>query len=346
VAPLAISVAPLALALLQGAGAQAAPRASAKPAYPFEIVPEDAIRGHLSEGEFREPLGVCFEAEAREIYVADSKNARIGIFDEDLTPLFSFGGGPVLLEPRAVHAEADGTMLVLDADRSLLRRFNYRGEPMEPVRFLAPPAAQGAESVPLSIVAFAPDGRGGWIVADQRENRVWRFDRELRRVAELQPPIGAASFGAVSDVAVSRDGLVAVSDQRGVRLTESLRSPSIHVYDAAGKLIAAFGERDIGLDNFTAAAAVAFDEHGFLFAVDSLRHDVKIFTPSGAFVGRFGGWFSPQTRGRAPGEMRYPSDVAIAPGGPILVAERFGHRVQVFRRKPLGAAEPAAPSEE
>ena len=60
---------------------------------------------------------------------------------------------------------------------------------------------------------------------------------------------------------------------------------------------------------------MTFDEEGRLFVVDMLRHDVKIFDIEGTFLGQFGGWFGPETGGRAPGEMLYPNDIAIAPDG-------------------------------
>lgn len=323
----------LAVLGLQAGGArpQAPPR---PPPYPWEVVPEDALHGYLSEGNFREPIGVFWERTAGELYVADSKNARIGIFDDEFTPVFSFGGAAVLLEPRTVLADGDGTIFVLDVARTELLRFNYRGEAEEPLRFLRP--ASSGEPAPIGIAALARTADGGWLVADRDENRVWRFDADLAPAGELPPPIGRSHFDLVADVAVADDGLIAVCDQRGV--------PVVHVYDASGKLLAAFGEHDIGLDNFTSPIAVAFDESGYLYVVDLLRHDVKVFTPDGRFVSRFGGWFSPETRGRAPGELLYPSDVAIAPGGPIFVAERFGQRVQVFVRRERTAGAGPSPS--
>ncbi len=85
--------------------------------------------------------------------------------------------------------------------------------------------------------------------------------------------------------------------------------------------------------NGTAPSAVAWDEKGFLYGLDLLRHDVKVFTAKGEFVYHFGGWSTPETRGRAPGEMLYPMDLCVDPEGPIYVAERFGGRVQAFTRK-------------
>lgn len=307
--------------------AQAASRQE-KPApepYPWELRARDALYGYLSEGLFREPIGVFFEPAARELYVADSKNSRVGIFDAEGTPVFSFGGSAVLLEPKSVLADADGTIYVLDAGRTELLRFNYRGEAEAPLRFPCP--VEGDEAPrPLAISAAAIDSKGRWVIADRDQNRVRFYTRELVFDGELTPPPDHESFDLVADLAVSPDGLIAVCDQRGV--------PAIHVYGPDGKRLAAFGQHDIGLDNFTAPIAVTFDERGYLYAVDLLRHDVKIFTPEGRFVSRFGGWFSPQTRGHAPGELLYPTDIAVEPGGAVFVAERFGQRVQVFAREP------------
>lgn len=304
-------------------------RPAPAPTYGWVIEPEDALWGHLSEGAFREPVGVFWEPAAKELYVADSKNGRVGIFDAEGTPVFSFGGAAVLIEPRAVLALTDGTIHVLDGDRTELRRFNYRGEPTSSLTFAAPLTA-GGERVPLLISAIARDASGRWYVADRNTNRAWVFDAQLEPLLELPPPIEKTRFEAISDIAVSAEGLVAISDQRG--------EPVIHVYDASGKMLYAFGEHDIGLDNFTAAIALTFDESGFLYVVDLLRHDVKVFTPAGRMVTRFGGWFSPETRGRAPGELLYPADITVVPDGPIWVAERFGQRVQKFQRKRVDAA--------
>ena len=304
--------------------------------YPWEIVPEDALWGHLDAGDFREPVGLFYEPSAGELFVADSKNARIGIFDRQGTPLFSFGGAAVLVEPRVVLADQDGTIYVSDTGLSELRRFNYRGEGRGSLVFQMP-SAQGGSPRPVSLAAVARERSGRWVVGDRTENRAFVFEADGRLVRELPPPIGKQAFQAISDIAVSAEGMVAISDPQG--------EPVIHVYDASGTMLYAFGKRDIGLDNFTSAAALAFDERGFLYAVDLLKHDVKVFTPAGRMVARFGGWFSPQTRGRAPGELLYPADIAVAPDGPIWVAERFGQRVQLFARRPLSKPRPAPAGE-
>ncbi|MBI5362423.1 MAG: hypothetical protein HZA53_04530 [Planctomycetes bacterium] len=320
------------------------------PSFPWTVEPLDALYGHLTEGGFQEPIGVWFEPKGRELYVADSRNGLIGIFDDERIPVFAFGGAAQLVEPKAVVATEDGAIYVLDAQQFELRAFTYRGEPKPVLRFARPPLvvkaskegspsdapAKAAKPVGalLRIGAFARDAKGRWIVGDLDEGRVLVYDAELRFQHELEASARAKRFQTPADIAVSSAGLVAVADMQ--------TTPAIHVYAADGKLLAAFGERDIGLMNFTAPIAVTFDEQGFLYCVDLLRHDVKVFTSKGDFVHHFGGWSTPETRGHAPGEMLYPTDIAIDPKGAIYVAERFGQRVQAFVRKPK--VEPEKPS--
>lgn len=309
---------------------------TAPPTYPFTIEPRDALWGHLDEGRFREPMGVYFEPIARELYVADSKNGRIGIFDHEGTPLFTFGGSALLIEPKAVLASRDGTIFVLDSARADVREFSYRGElkhvlafprPSTPMSSNEPSSSKSVESAGAVVVgSFTRDSAGRWYVIDRELLRVFVYTPERVFLREIPPPAGRTEFVAPSDVAVSPKGLVAVSDQRG--------APALHVYDAENRLVGAFGGRDIGLSDFTSAVGVAFDEHEYLFAVDMLRHDVKVFTADGRFMAHFGGWFAPETRGRAPGELLYPVDIEVAAEGPIFIAERFGQRVQIFDRKP------------
>ena len=315
--------------LAAAAGAQSRPPPPPAPVYPLEIVPVDAIRGHLLEGPFVEPLGVCFDAEAHEVLVADSKNSLIGIYDPLGVPLFSFGGDRLLGDPRRVAVGADGMILVLDSTQSVIKRFSYRGEPLEPLSFAYP--AQGDEpagSVRVASFALAPDGR--LIVADADRPQVLAYSPDGELLFTIRPGKAAARFAGISDVAVSRDGLIAVTD---------LKETPVQIFDAQGRFLRGFGARDIAREDFTAPVAIEFDEDGRLFVVDMLRHDVKIFGPDGVFLGQFGGWFGPEGMGRRPGEMLYPTDIAIAPGGLIYVVERYGNRVQLFRRQARKGAE-------
>jgi sugar lactone lactonase YvrE len=298
--------------------------------YPYLLDAVDALFGHLIDGRYKSPTGVFYEPSAGELYVADSKNGLIGIYDDHCTPLFAFGREPLLGEPKDVAAAADGTIFVLDAADSRVHAFSYRGEPRGELVFEYP-ALDGEPAGLVSVTAMALDAEGRWFVADSALPQVVAYEPDLGFRFAIRTARAGAQFQMISDVAVSPDGLIAVTD---------LAATPVQVFDAEGRFLSGFGKRDIGVENFTSSNACGFDGEGYLFVVDMLRHNVKIFEPSGAFRGFFGGWFSPETRGMTPGEMRYPTGIAFAPDGRIFVAERFGHRVQVFRPRPRGEPAP------
>jgi len=307
------------------AEAQSSKPAAPPPEYPYELVPVDAIYGHLSEGRFQEPLGLGFDAAAQELLVADSKNGLIGIYNKELTPVFAFGGPALLVEPQKVEVLQDGSICVLDALQTELRRFTYRGDKLPSFTFSCPAASGTLE--PVRVRAFAHAANGSWFIAAQGNDtsRLLRFDAQRNFVDELAPSKKAGSYHSIVDIALSPQGRLAVADQSTI--------PVVHVYDPDGTLVAAFGAHDVGLQDFTTPIAMTFDSEGYLYVVDLLRHDVKVYTSKGEFLGRFGGWNDPKTRGRAPGEMLYPSGIVCAPDGRIFVSERFGGRVQCFERR-------------
>ena len=297
--------------------------------YPYLLDAVDALQGFLLDGPFQEPTSVFLESTAGELYVADSKSALIGIFDLEGSPLFSFGRTPLLSEPRQVAAAGDGTIFVLDAADSQVHVFNYRGEPRGTLAFEYPAIGDvPGGTAAVSCFAFDPEGR--WFVGDRERAQVLAYAPDLSFRFAIRTARAAARFENIVGMSVSPEGLLAVIDLGGT---------PVQVFDAQGRFLTGFGKRDLGVENFTGPIACGFDGEGYLFVVDLLRHDVKIFEPSGAFRGFFGGWFGPQTRGRGPGEMRYPNAIAFGPQGRVWVAERFGRRVQVFHRRPRG--EPA-----
>lgn len=313
--------------LLAGAvAAQVRPGSEQGPVYPHEIVPVDAIRGHLMEGVFREPVGLCYDAAHDELFVADGKNGLIGIYDRDGVPLFTFGGPRLLTDPKHVEVGEDGTIYVLDAVQTQVKVFSYRGEPKDPLVFTYP-ETDTAEAGTARVGSFTLGPEGRFYVADLDLPQVLVYDPELHLERIIRPVEGQSSFSAISGLAVSAQGLLAVVD---------FKATPVQVFDREGRFLLGFGAREIAREDFTAPIAVAFDGEGFLFVVDMLRHDVKIFTLDGKFAGSFGGWFSPETGGRSPGEMLYPTDIALAPEGRLYVAERFGNRVQIFDRRPRG----------
>jgi DNA-binding beta-propeller fold protein YncE len=311
------------LALALGASAQRGKKeVELPPVYPLVPVPVDALRGHLMEGPFREPMGVFFDATANELFVCDSKSSLIGVFDPEGRPVFTFGGRALLADPKAVRVRPDGTIYVLDSEQDRIKRFSYRGERQPPLHFDYP-ATDDAEAGVPRIGCFTIDAEGNWYLGDLDNPQVLKYGPDLEFLLAIRPSNGGARFSVITSIDVSPEGRIAVTD---------FKATPVQVFDATGAFLMGFGGRDIAREDFTAPVAVRFDEEGRLFVVDLLRHDVKIFDGEGHYLAQFGGWFGPQTGGRAPGELLYPIDLAIAPEGLVYVSERYGNRVQLFSR--------------
>lgn len=296
--------------------------------FPWLMVPKDAIFGFLTQGFFAEPRGVFFDRTAEELFVLDGKRGLVGIYDPEATPRFAFGGAKALLDPTQVHVDADGKIFVLDSEQTKIKVFNYRGDPQPALSFLAPTGPDGALE-PVRVRAFTRSESGETYVAAEAPPRVIVYDaeRKLIRTIESSGRRGRGPvFKTITGLALSSKGLLAVTD---------FQSIPVQLFDPEGRFLRGFGLRDISAQGFAAPIAVAFDERDFLYVADLLRHNVKIFDVLGRFQEVFGGWIAPEfggRNGRAPGEMLYPTSVAVQPGGLVFVSERFGRRIQVFRR--------------
>src|SRR3972149_286357 len=66
------------------------------------------IWGHLYGGLFKSPSAVFVDDASGEIYVGDTGNNMLGIFDKKGQWLFSFGNNGELTEPRAVAVDREG----------------------------------------------------------------------------------------------------------------------------------------------------------------------------------------------------------------------------------------------
>ncbi len=132
------------------------------------------------------------------------------------------------------------------------------------------------------------------------------------------PGSGSSSFLAPMDVALGPGGELRVADFGNRR---------VQVLDGAGNPIARWPLPG-------RPRALAVDAAGQTFALlDS--DEVVVLGPSGTPLLRFG------RPGRGPGELQLASDLALGPGGRVLVVDRGNRRIQVFR--PVDAP-PATPS--
>jgi DNA-binding beta-propeller fold protein YncE len=274
---------------------------------PFHIRPVVLFSEHLYEGAFESPMGICFDSRTSEVWVADAKNNLIGAFTTDGVPLFTFRGEE-LREPSKIAVDPKGRVYVLDNDRSRIKTFSYRGEPLGDAVLPGLPAKPS-----FGAIAIDPDGN---LYVGENETcqvRVYAADGKARaRFGECG--IDPGQFQAITGIAVTKDSIV-VTDAQAV---------SVQIFDRRGTFVRGFGKHDMGVQNFSLPQSVAVDSLGRVIAIDTLRHEIKFFDSQGNFLTRFGGL------GWRLGQVAYPTGIAIDSSDRLYVVEKGNARVQVF----------------
>ena len=289
---------------------------------------------HLYEGALAEPRGIFYDAASKEVWVADTRNGRIGVFTPEGIPLFSFGNTDKLREPIRLAVAKNGEVYVLGIERGRIERFSYRGE------YLGPLSLPGVPAKPV-FGTIAVDADGNLWVGENETGQVLGFSPSLKPLLRLgSSGDGEGQFLAIAGIAVSKDYVV-VTDHTAL---------AVQVFDRRGNFVKGWGKHEMGREHFSLPEGVALDKQNRIIVADALRHEIKLFDLEGNFLDRFGGL------GSKAGNVSYPSDVAMDAGGHVFVAERGNNRIQVFvetaeppldaRSKPQAdRKEPVSPAE-
>ena len=295
--------------------AQEPPPDSEAPPTRLGLRPVSIYWSHLEEGSFGAPRGIFFDRTANEVWVADTRNNLIGVFTPDGSPLFAFGGNGVLSEPMKAVVGPHGRVFVLDNDRTAVKAFTYRGEPLGTL------SLQGLGDKP-AIGTIAADPDGNLYVGETDQGQVLVYDPELN----LKLRFGA--YGNDEGQFQSIGGIAAQGDR--IYVTDH-QATSVQVFDRKGNYLLGWGKHEMGAQNFSLPEGIAVDGKGRIFVIDAIRHEIKVFDGEGNLLGVYGGL------GSEAGAVQYPSDVAIDAANRVYVVERGNGRVQVFAEEELPA---------
>ena len=242
---------------------------------------------------FNLPQGVAVDGISGRIYVADTSNETVQVFDSAWNHVRNLPGAPSLHYGVAVDA-ATGDVYVVGQSGSI-RIFDPDGNPVNTISggFLDP------FDTPSGV---AVDGSTGYIyVADTYNDRISILDSARDRVGDFRD-----SFSRPSGVAVDSSSgwmFVADTDNDRVRAYDPGRSSG---HDLPGP--------------FSRPSGVAVDSSsGRIYVADTDNHRVRVFDPSLDPVANFTGPF------------KQPYGVAVdGTSGRVYVADTHNHSIQAF----------------
>lgn len=268
------------------------------------------IKGGAPE-RISKPQGIHVDAAGR-LYVVDTGQRRVHVFDTASSRYFSFPGKPVsgFEYPVAVAADGKGRVYVSDSSTGLVHVFDLFGR-----KYLRS-VGKGELRRPTGL-ALRPES-DELLVVDTLASEIAVFDTRDFSLKKRADGAGGQrdAMHYPTHVAVSPDGEVYVTDALnfGIRILNS----DLCLKDY-------FGEAGDGPGSFSRPKGVAVDSERNIYVVDALFDNVQIFNRDGDLLLTFG------VAGHAAGEFWLPSDIFIGSDDRIYVADSYNARVQVFQ---------------
>jgi DNA-binding beta-propeller fold protein YncE len=223
------------------------------------------------DGQFQEPWGITVSDDGR-VYVADTWNHRIQVFDREGTFLSKWGtygqtdsAETLLYGPRDIAVDALGRVFVTDTGNKRVAVFDRDGNYLD--QWGSEGILPGSFSEPVGIDQFS----GDLYVADTWNQRVQVFDSDFGFLGEW--PVEAWYGESVVNkpyLAVDGEGRVYITDPEGYRVA---------VFGGEGELLATFGRYGFDETSFSLPTGIDVDDEGYIYVTDTDGQRVMKFEP-------------------------------------------------------------------
>ena len=327
------------------------------------------------------PTDVTLDGDGKSVYVVDSQNGRISVFDDGGRTDFRYGtscdvlspskrgchdrahgarqdGDGQFLDPFGMAAGSDGNFLVADSGNKRVQVFDDDGRFQS--KFGSADRRDGAYlGQPMGIAVH--EATGNVLVSDAGEDAVSVFDGDGSFVLAFSPPDRNGGFRDPSGMAVadgSRQTLF-VADTGNDRivmfeLTKRSSCPDGTTRVADGVCFAGeFGSRGSGEGEFDAPTGLAADRaSGLLYVSDTDNDRIQVFKTGGGDSCEDGTkrvadgvCFVDEfgSRGERNGQFNAPMGVALDASRDLLfVADSNNDRIQVFKQ--VSSSSPSSPA--
>ncbi|WP_448539589.1 PKD domain-containing protein [Roseiflexus sp.] len=284
--------------------------------------------------QFNTPQGVAVDANY--IYVADTENHRVQIFNRNTLAYVatiggSYGTGNNQFKfPTDVAVDAVGNIYVADYANKRVQQYNssrvyQRTYGTTGVSYVA---ANDRFYYPEGV-AVGPDG--SIYVVEEYGHRLVKLNAAgvpQWTVGEAgQPGDDNAHFGSLRDVAVGSDGRIYTVEAWSSARYAPGSNHRLQIFNPDGSYYGGFGGYGSGNYQFIAPHGIAIDQAGKVYIADRDNHRVQIYSNQLAYVATLGQTGVP---GSDNSHFKYPSDVAVDRDGTIYVADEGNDRIQVF----------------
>ena len=282
---------------------------------------------------FNRPMGASFGREGR-IYVADTGNNRVVVFDRNARYLFQFGGLGVAKPasggkrswkpgrfnyPTDVTTDEDGNVYVADFRNDQIQMFDADGRFVRVFPDRDKPVGKGSSGAGGNGIAVTSLSAYESRVYATDTYQVLVFTPRGKLLSQFgMPGSGPGQLDHPNGIAVTPQSAMVVSDSNNARVVAM--TPAGKRLWSVGKAAGVEPTRTGGV--FELPRGLTYSDDGSIIVSDSLASHLVQLSVTGDLLNTFG------QRGDAPGEFNFPTDVA-SQGNRLVVSEKGNNRVQV-----------------
>lgn len=288
-----------------------------------KVKPIVAAANPTGETEFRQTIFGSFENPLTKpmdvtrigefIYVSDTGNKQVQVFDQSGTPINIFGkAGSKEGEfqfPYGIDGDNEGNVYVADLYNGKISIFTKKGEFIK--------YFNDKEKLIQAPGGLRISGNKLY-VTDIEKNKIFVFDLKGKKLLEIGGPGNEkGQFVAPNNIAIDKDQNIYVSDSGNNR---------VQIFDEKGKFQRIInGTKDgEGQSVFINPRGVGVDKDGTVYIVNNLSHNVYVFDKEGIQKKVLGGM------GTDNGKLYLPNGLFIDERGTLFVTDTVNQRISVF----------------
>lgn len=273
------------------------------------------IYGGFGSESLNKPMDVSLIGQF--LYVTDTNNKRVQVFDLGGNPIFKFGEegtGPGQFKfPYGISGDQQGQVYVADMYNGCISVHDSRGNFL---RYFA-------EQDPKEKLIEAPGGLRIYddklYVTDIQKSKAYVFSLDGKLLLEIgEPGTNPGQLRAPNAVTIDRDGNIYVVDSGNQR---------VQVYDSTGKFIKILSGAADGQNGsiFVNPRGIGIDSRGVIYVVSNLTHYVYGFDKDGKQLFGFGG------NGEENEQFSLPNGLFIDESDQVYITDTMNQRIAIFR---------------
>jgi hypothetical protein len=267
-------------------------------------------------------VGFAFDTEQNEVYVCDTANGVVRIFNEKGMEVYNFGEDGTLGGIYDVAVDESGDIFVLSYVVTMkgvaynIMRCNYRGEPKSKIEIRNVPP-EFSKIWPIRLIYR----EGHLYLADKSAMKVIVTDKE----GLFEDGYDILSILKLSEKKKVNTGIVGFDVDKNRNLLFTIPALFQAYKLSPDRTLVSFGRRGSAPGRFNVVGGITSDDKGYYYLTDTLRCVVMIFDKDFNFQTEFG------YRGFGPDNLIAPKDLGVDGAGRVYVNQSRRRGVSVFK---------------